>query len=90
MDIPQGAVIVDAYVQFQVDEVSTGLATLQIQGEDVDNTAAFANTANDVTSRLATATTATVTWSPNEWLTVGEAGVDQQTNEISAIIQEIV
>jgi hypothetical protein len=27
---------------------------------------------------------------PNEWLTVGEAGADQQTEDISTIIQEIV
>ena len=88
LDIPQGAIITSAYLQFQVDEVSAGGATLQIQGEDADNAAAFANTANDVSSRQAT--TATVTWSPNEWLTVGAAGADQQSADISSIIQEIV
>ena len=56
LDIPQGAIITSAYIQFQVDEVSTGAATLQIQGEDVDNASAFTNTAFDVSSRLAPAT----------------------------------
>jgi hypothetical protein len=31
IDIPQGAIITAAYIQFQVDEVSTGAATLTIR-----------------------------------------------------------
>jgi hypothetical protein len=34
IDIPQGAIITAAYIQFQVDEVSTGAATLTIRGLD--------------------------------------------------------
>ncbi len=59
LDIPQGAVIDGAYVQFQANAADTGAATLQIHGEDTDNAAAFANTAFDVSSRLLTATDAT-------------------------------
>ena len=86
--IPQGAVITNAYIQFQVDEVSTGAATLQIHGEDTDNAAAFADIAFNVSSRQPT--TATVAWSPSDWTTVGQAGADQQTADISSIIQEIL
>ncbi len=90
LDIPQGATIVNAYIQFQVDEVSTGAATLFIHGEDTDNAATFADINGTVSSRLQTATAATVAWSPPDWTTVGAAGVAQQTADISAIIQEIV
>ncbi len=88
LDIPQGAVITNAYVQFQVDEVDTGAATLQIHGEDTDNALEFSRSKFNVSSRQAT--TATVAWSPPEWLTVGAAGADQQSADISSIIQEIV
>ncbi len=90
LNIPQGAVIVHAYIQFQADEVDTRATTLQIHGEDTDNAEAFANTAFDVSSRLLTATDATVTWTPPAWTTVGAAGAEQQTSDISSIIQEIV
>src|SRR5688572_31909567 len=51
LGIPQGAIITKAYIQFQVDEVSTGAAALQIHGADVDNAAVFANRAFDVSAR---------------------------------------
>jgi hypothetical protein len=37
VDIPQGATITDAYMQFQVDETSSIAVSLTIQGEDVDD-----------------------------------------------------
>ena len=43
LDIPQGAIITSAYIQFQVDEVDTGAATLQIHGEDTDNAEGYAD-----------------------------------------------
>ena len=86
--IPQGALIVNAYIQFQVDEVNSELTTLQITGEDVDNALAFTSVNFNLSSR--TTTDAVVTWSPPTWDTVGEAGVDQQTANISSILQEII
>ena len=91
LNIPQGAVITRAYLQFQVDETDTGAVTLQIHGEDADNALAFTRSKFNVSSRQTT--DATVTWSPPAWTTVGEAGPDQQTtdiSDISSIIQEIV
>ncbi len=90
LNIPQGANIINAYVQFTVDEVDTVATSLQIHGEDTDDATAFIDTAFNVSARLLTATDATVTWAPPAWTTVGEAGVDQQTADISSIIQEIV
>jgi uncharacterized protein YjiK len=36
-NIPPGAIITSAYVQFEADEVDTGAVSLTIQGEDSDN-----------------------------------------------------
>ena len=88
VDIPQGATIVNAYVQFQVDEISTDAASLMIEGEDIENAPAFTSFAYDISSRLRTP--ANVSWSPVEWTAVGQAGTDQQTPDISSVIQEIV
>ncbi|GJM29095.1 MAG: hypothetical protein DHS20C17_17300 [Cyclobacteriaceae bacterium] len=86
--ITQGATIAGASIQFEADEVRTGSVTITIQGEDIDDAPAFTSTTNDVTNR--TLTTASVSWSPNDWNTVGEAAADQQTPDLAAIIQEIV
>jgi hypothetical protein len=88
IDIPQGAIITSAYLQFQTDQVSSGATSLLIWGEDADDTAAFANVANNVSSR--TKTDAAASWSPAAWTTVGEAGLAQRTPDLSAIVQEIV
>ncbi|GJL78480.1 MAG: hypothetical protein NPINA01_14690 [Nitrospinaceae bacterium] len=86
--IPPGATINNAYVQFQADEVNTGATSLTVQGQDVINAASFATVVNNITSRPLT--TAAVPWFPAPWNTVGEAGLDQRTPDISAVIQEII
>ena len=42
LDIPQGAVITRAYIQFKTDEVSNGTASLVIPGQDSDTAAGSA------------------------------------------------
>ena len=88
IDIPKGAIITNAYIQFQVDEVSTVATSLAIRGEDADTAAAFTSVANNVSSRPST--DASVGWTPVGWSTVGAAGLDQRTPDLSAIVQEIV
>ncbi|MGZ8220901.1 MAG: hypothetical protein ACXWT0_04545, partial [Methylobacter sp.] len=86
--IPKGAVIQNAYVQFTVDETPSVTETLQVWGQAADNAATFTTAANNISSRTKTA--ASATWNPAAWPTVGAAGVDQQTPDIKAVIQEIV
>ncbi len=86
--VPRGASISRAYVQFQVDEKSTGAASLTIHGEDTSNPEEFKPVSRNLTRR--TRTSASVSWSPPEWRTVGAAGADQQTSDLSSIVQEIV
>ena len=88
IEVPQGATIVDAYLQFQVDEKDTGETTLEIRGEAVDDAATFSSSSFDITSRAVTS--ASSTWSPPAWSTVGEAGAAQQTSDLTAVVQEIV
>jgi len=66
----------------------TGAVSLVISGEDADNAQTYSTTNGDISSRASTA--ATVAWTPADWNTVGERGLDQQTENIAAIIQEIV
>jgi hypothetical protein len=86
--IPQFATIVDAYMQFQVDEVDSGVTSFVIHGEDIGDAATFSATTNNVTSRETTS--ASVAWSPAAWTVVGEAGLAQQTPPLVSVIQEIV
>lgn len=86
--IAQGATISKAYIQFEADEAQSEVTSLTIQGQAVDNAATFTSTAGNVSSRPRTA--AAVSWSPSAWSTVGEAGPNQRTPDLSAVIQEIV
>ncbi len=89
LDIPPGAAIANAYIQFAADETrNDNPCNLIISGQASDNAPAFANADFEVSSRART--TAAISWSPPEWLTIGQAGPAQQTPDISAIIQEIV
>jgi hypothetical protein len=88
VDIPQGASITNAYIQFQVDEVSTGAVSLTMQGEAADDAVTFSSTSGNISGRPSTV--AAVDWNPPDWMTVGEAGPYQQTADIAAVIQEIV
>ena len=89
MDIPQGASIASAYLQFQTDETKTqGAVTVTISGEASDSGGQFSGASGDVSSRPRTG--AVVQWSPPPWPVVGEAAADQQSPDIAPIIQEIV
>ena len=88
IDIPQGASISKAYIQFKTDEKSWKKTELKIQAEAVDNAQSFEKSKHNISSRPRTK--ATVTWAPPPWKIVGEAGVDQRTSNIAAVIQQIV
>lgn len=88
INVTQGQTISAAYIQFQVDEASTGSVTFTIKGEDTDNATTFGSTTYDASGR--TTTTASETWSPADWNTVGESSTNQKTVDISSVIQEIV
>ncbi|MGP8307971.1 PKD domain-containing protein [Vibrio sp. YIC-376] len=89
IDIPQGATITAAYIQFQVDEVKSTDTILTIEGELSANAAGFVKENMNISSRPRTNAYVN-NWSPNPWLIVGEAGTNQRTPDIQPIITEII
>ncbi|MEE9396400.1 MAG: hypothetical protein V3V31_05235, partial [Methylococcales bacterium] len=86
--IPAGATIVNAYIQFTADEVKSSATSLIIQGEISGNASTFSTANGDISGRP---TGITVPWSSvPSWDSVGDAGLAQQTPNMSSIIQEIV
>jgi hypothetical protein len=88
LSIPQSATITNAYLQFQVDETHSGSAALMIEGEATDDAQAFTTANGNISSRNLTG--ATVNWAPAPWTTVGDTGADQQTPDLTSVVQEIV
>ena len=89
LNIPQGANIVSAHIQFMVDESNNDdPCILTIYGQAADNANTFTTGDFDISSRPRTLNS--VSWSPAQWLTVGDAGPAQQTVDLSAILQEVV
>ena len=88
LNIPPGASIQNAYLQFQADETGSDPTSLAIYAQAVDNATTFTNTYGNISSR--TTTSAFVPWSPAPWTTRNEAGPNQRTPNIATVIQEIV
>ena len=86
LNIPQGATITGAYIQFTVDEtVNNDPCSLNIYGQASDNAPTFSSSNGDITNRERTS--AAVNWQPPNWTSVGQSGAAQQTPDISSIIQ---
>ncbi|MGO4622575.1 metallophosphoesterase [Ensifer sp. 2YAB10] len=88
IDVPRGAVITNAYIQFTSDEVSSGTASFLIRGEDADESAAFTAIKFNVSSRPTT--DASVAWDAASWTVRNEAGLAERTPDLKAIVQEII
>ncbi|MBM4354862.1 MAG: hypothetical protein FJ109_13915 [Deltaproteobacteria bacterium] len=88
LQVPPGAAIVNAYVQFKTDETSSGATALAIRAERADNAALFTTAAYNVSARQKT--NASVSWVPSPWTVVGEAAGAQRTPDLSAVVQEVV
>ena len=88
LPIPQGAVILNAYVQFQAAGINAEVTSLTIWGEANDNAASFNHSKYSISSRERTI--ASLDWVPNAWTIIGEEGADQCTPDISVVIQEVV
>lgn len=87
--IPQGALISNAYIQFTVDETTASAGSVIFKVEDIDNATTFTSANNDISSRVALADS--VIWSNIQtWNTAGDQGVDQQTPDLSSLVQLMV
>jgi hypothetical protein len=88
VQIPQGAAITNAYIQFRTDEVSTDAANLTLRGEAHDNTPTYAAVSGNLANRATT--TASVSWTPPAWSTVNQVSTAQRTPNVATLVQAIV
>ncbi len=89
LEVPAGALIKRAYIQFTVDETENEGGTLYLQVEDTDDAGTFDETASNISAR--SLLTDTVIWTDiPEWLAAGDAGEDQRTPDLSGLVQAIV
>ena len=89
LNIPQGAVINDAYIQFtSKNDDNENPRKLDIYGEDVDFSFVFGSNDDNISDRTKTSTS--VSWYPDYWTGSNQSGTDQRTIQIRSIIQEIV
>ncbi|NQT68526.1 MAG: PQQ-binding-like beta-propeller repeat protein [Desulfobacteraceae bacterium] len=86
VEVPQGAVITSAYINFDTDETSSGVTSLTIKGDVNTNAPAFSSSSGNISSR--TTTSQYVAWnSIASWGTVGE---NHNTPDLSTVVQAIV
>ena len=88
IDVPPGAIINNAYLQFTVDETGSGTSSLTIHGQNAANPGTFTRATANISNRPTT--NASVNWSPPEWNTVKQSASAQRTPNLAAIVQEII
>lgn len=90
-NIPAGATIDSAFVQFAVDNTSINdPLDVRIFGQEGSNPAVFVETDNDILNRDWTETFVGWTLTGGTWSPVHNQGPDQKTPNIASVIQEIV
>jgi hypothetical protein len=85
VQVPQGATILNAYIEFTAQDPDIDSYRVTIKGEASDNPLAFEEVDFNISSR--DKTSATVTWSDSASWVVGD---QYQTPDIKSIVQEIV
>lgn len=88
VDIPPGARVRRAHVQFEADEPSSVPTVLSIHGQAADDAPPFAAQPQNISSRARTS--AAVRWEPRPWTAASAAGPDQQTPNLASVMEEIV
>jgi hypothetical protein len=87
LDIPQGILILDAWLQFEAASSSSGSMDLEIRYEDVDDAPAFQPDRRDLSDR--SLSSSFVSWSPPAW-SGGDQDAEQQSPSLADLVQEIV
>ena len=92
INLPQGAIVQNAYIQFTVDATgkNNDPCIVHIKGEDNDTPSIFKPSVKyNITSR--TKTSDSVVWnvSGSTWSTVGAATADQRTPNLKPIIEKL-
>jgi hypothetical protein len=86
--VPKGAAILDAWIEFTVDEIEEDLhVSVIIEGELNPNPPTFDESLPSEIANRQPRTTAQAIYEPEHWAAVGDK---HRTSDISAVIQEIV
>jgi hypothetical protein len=88
VQVPRGAIIDSAVIQFTVDETNTSAATVQIYAEAGNNAQKFYSLPGNISAR--TRTSSSTTWFVPSWGSGGAAGPDQATPNLKNQVQEVV
>ncbi|MEL7534128.1 MAG: SdiA-regulated domain-containing protein, partial [Bacteroidota bacterium] len=86
--LPIGSVIINAYVEFTVDEITNAGTSVNIWAEDIGNAPTFTLGNSNISNR--TLTTASQAWVPPIWNVVGQSGPNQQTPNLNTVLQEVI
>ena len=84
LDIPQGAQIVSAKLEFTANSSDSDPSDLQIRAEASDNALAFSSPVGDITGRALGSETAS--WQPNAWISNNV----YQSTDVSNVVQEVI
>ncbi len=88
VEIPQGTIITNAYLEFtSQDDKHYSTPNVVIYGHAIDNSPTFTTNYGDISNR--DVTFSHVYWGISGW-SYNESGVDTQTPSITSIIQEII
>ncbi|MEY4002832.1 MAG: hypothetical protein RIT07_874 [Bacteroidota bacterium] len=93
INIPKGALITNAYIQFTVDAIgkNNNPCNIILKGEASDSSKMFEPlTSFNITSRKKTADSVLWSVSGTTWNTVGAATIEQRTPNIKALVQSII
>ena len=92
VDIPAGAVVTNASIQFTVDEPEkiAGDGMYTIRAEMSPNAAPFDGTNGEVTARSTFSTTVDWTVADGTWNNAGDAGAAQRTVDISDLVNAVI
>lgn len=88
VNIPFGAEITEARIQFRSDEVNTSAASLLLFSENIGNAKAFEDMNKNISSRVRTSSQ--VAWSPASWGVINQVSTDQSTPDVKDLLQPII
>ncbi|MFQ6171692.1 right-handed parallel beta-helix repeat-containing protein [Oryzobacter sp. R7] len=89
VQVPRGATVTGAHVQFTSSAVTTAATNLEVRVQLSGDAAPISGNAFNLSSRLASSS-APVAWAPAPWSTVGAAGADQRTPGLANGLQQVV
>lgn len=89
LNVPAGATITEAYIQFTADNSDSGETNLQVHVEDNVNPGTYSSDVlNDVSGRVKHGVN--VEWANVPAWSAGLAGLDQRTPDLASLVQYIV